>query len=66
MCHVRLRLHNDNEAEVESKKVYEIHAGFRRFRTNMIFSKIFSNCDKVKFVRRADSYDDLYLGSYYG
>lgn len=66
MCHSRLKLHNDNEAVVESKKVYEIHAGFRRFRASMIFSKIFRNCDKTKYSKVMDEYDDLYQGSYYG
>lgn len=66
MCHARLKLHNDNEANVESNRIYEIHAGFRRLRANMLFSKVFRNCDKSKFARVVDSYDDIYLGSFYG
>ena len=65
-CHARLRLHNENTVPIESKRVYEVHAGFRRFRANMIFSKIYSHCDKTKFCQTLDSYEDLYLGSYYG
>lgn len=66
MCHLRLKLHNDNEAAVQSNRIYEVHCGFRRYRANMLFSKIYRNCDKSKFAASVDSYDDLYLASYYG
>ena len=63
---MRVKLHNDNEAEVESKRIYEVHTGFRRFRANVLFSKLYNHCDKSKYAKKVDSYDDLYLASYYG
>ena len=66
LCHMRLKLHNENEAEAASDKLYEVHLGFRRFKASMIFSKLFTHCDKAKYCPAATSYEDIYLGSYYG
>lgn len=32
----------------------------------MLFSKIFRNCDKTKYAKKVDNYEDLYQGTYYG
>ncbi len=64
--HCKVRFHNTNEERVLSKRVYEIHTGFRKQNTNISFSNIYTNCDKYKSVRKIDpEYNLWYLGSYY-
>lgn len=67
MCHARLKIHNDHPQDVPllSKQDYEIHTGFRRQKTNVLFSRIYKRCDKFKQVRGAEEPETWYLASFY-
>ena len=66
--HANVSLHNENvEDFINSKKEYEIHCGFRKFKSSVIFSRVYNNCDKQKFVKRiGDEYEGTFLASFYG
>ena len=66
MCHARVKIHNENlNDDIDSRADYEIHSGFRRFKTNITYSRIYKRCDKFKFVRKVADYDTWYLASFY-
>jgi len=67
--HANVQLHNENTEDVlESKGVYEVHCGFRKMKgVNMMFSRIYNNCDKFKTVKKIDEeYESTFLASFYG
>lgn len=67
LLHARVQIHNENTLEsLKSKVNYEIHTGFRRFKSNVMFSRIYKNCDKYKYVREVEDYGTWYLASFYG
>ena len=63
--HCKVRMHNTFEDSLGSKKNYEIHTGFKKFKTNVVFSKIYNHCDKFKYVKQLKEPNKWYLASFY-
>ena len=58
------RFSEEENVKLKSKTVHEIQCGFRRFRNNLIFSKIFKGCKKVKYEKEIST-NNLHLASMY-
>lgn len=66
MTHARVKIHNENTVErLRSKVNYEVHTGYRRYKANIMFSRIYKNCDKYKYSREVEDYDTWYLATFY-
>ena len=63
--HCKVRMHNTFDKELTSKNNYEIHTGFRKYKTNIIFSKIYNNCDKFKYCKKMRESGKWYLASFF-
>lgn len=50
LMHFKVNL-SDDFKECASKKSYDVHLGFRKFNTSLIFSRIYPNNKKTKYVK---------------
>ncbi|EAR91270.3 carboxy-terminal domain transketolase (macronuclear) [Tetrahymena thermophila SB210] len=66
VLHARVKRNIEYEDKaVESKQNYVIHMGFRRAVVNSIFSKIYNNNDKTKYVKKVKELNQFYMASFY-
>jgi pre-rRNA-processing protein TSR1 len=64
VLHFRVTPHYEYSEQVQSKNLYEIHAGFRRFLSKPVFS-FDQNNDKLKYEKKLIQ-DKFYYASIYG
>jgi hypothetical protein len=62
--HAKVRRTPDCEGAIESKKSMFIQVGFRRSYAEPIYSRIYSNCTKTKYVKALND-DQWSLASFY-
>lgn len=64
--HCKVRMHNTFDDRLNSKQNYEIHTGFRKYNTNIMFSHIYRNCDKFRYAKSIKQPGQWYMASFYG
>lgn len=52
--HCVTKFHNLCESQLQSKQDYTVHAGFRKYRTNILFSNIYPHVSKYKYCKKVD------------
>ena len=58
-------MHNTFDDKLLSKRNYQIHTGFRKYETNIMFSHIYRNCDKFRHAKSIKEQSKWFMASFY-